>query len=321
MSTTIFSDSSEKNTQCNIRGYLDERFLVLDKIQKGGFSKVRLCVDTETNQRYALKIFNEDFSKTASNMDLLSHEINTQVQFNNENIAKLYSHSFSGKLRKTPACSPRSIKSIKYVILELGERGALFELLQTKHKFPINIARTFFKQIVNGLNSLHINNVAHRDLKLENFIVDKDFNLKLIDFGFCCDINNEKKEHIIHTKVLGTESYMSPEMIFERKYFADKSDIFSLGVVLFSMLFGQFPFIRAARYDSSYASFAFKREAGIKKFWEAVTKNCDIPQEAIDLMNKMFAANANERITLDNIMKSDFFKGETVSAEELNRFF
>jgi len=300
---------------------LDEKFLVLDKIQKGGFSKVRLCVDTETNKRYAIKIFNEDFSKTTSNMDLLSHEINTQTQFDNENIAKLYSHSFSGKLRKTPACSPNSVKSIKYVILELGERGALFEVLQNKHKFPINIARTFFKQMVNGLNSLHMSNVAHRDLKLENFIVDKDFNLKLIDFGFCCDIKNEKNEHITHTKFLGTESYMAPEMLFERKYFADKSDIFSLGVVLFCMIVGQFPFMKAARYDSTFASFAYKREAGIKKFWENITKNCEIPLEAIDLMNKMFAANANERITLDNVMKSDFFNGETVRAEELNSFF
>jgi len=175
--------------------------------------------------------------------------------------------------------------------------------------------------MVNGLLSLQKNNIAHRDLKLENFVIDKDFNLKLIDFGFCCEIKNAKNEHVVHTKILGTESYMAPEMLYERKYFADKYDVFSLGVVLFGMLVGHLPFMRAARYDSTYASFAFKRESGIKKFWENTSKSCEIPLDAIDLLNKMFTANPSDRITLENIVKSDFFNGEVENVEDLNKFF
>jgi len=309
--------SSESKDSSNIHGKLDDRYLILNKIEKGTFSKVRVCVDIETNQRYAIKIFDEEFSKNLKNMDILSQEINAHVKFDNENIAKLFTYSFSGKLKK----SDNKIKNIKYLILELGERGALMELLKSKKRFPVKICRYFFRQIVNGLIFLHKNNVAHRDLKLENFIINKDYNLKLIDFGFSCEINNVKNEHIAHTKILGSESYMAPEMLFERKYFADKSDIYSLGVVLFSMLAGHLPFMRAARYDSAYASFAFKREIGIKKFWENVAKSCEIPIDAIDLMNKMFCANPNERISLENIVKSDFYNGEVETVEDLYLFF
>jgi len=249
-------------------------------------------------------------------MDLLSQEINTHLKFDNENIAKLVTYGFSGKLKKS-----NKSKTIKYLILELGERGAMMELLQTQKRLPVKMARFFFRQIVNGLAVLHQNNIAHRDIKLENFILTKEYNLKLIDFGFSCEINNSNKEPILYTKILGSESYMSPEMLFERKYFADKSDIYSLGVVLFCMLVGQLPFMRAARYDSIYASFAFKREVGIKKFWENVNKMVELPNDAIDLMNKMFCANPNDRVSLDNIIKSEFYNGDTDKAEDLYLFF
>jgi len=308
----------------NVKGILDDRFVVMDKIEKGGFSKVKLCIDTETKQKYALKIFNDD---KPNNLELLSQEVDTQGKFEHENIVKLHSFNFSGKLRKLKKnvpeplmVSPRSPKEIKYVIVELGEKGALFEMLQNKGHFPAKISRTFFKQIVDGLHSLHHNNVAHRDIKLENFVVDKNYKLKMIDFGFCSEIHNSV-EHITYTKAIGTESYMAPEMLFERKYFADKADVFSIGILLFCMLIGHFPFARAVRYDSSYIHFAFKRENGIKKFWENVTKECDIPQDAIDLLNKLFTANPSERITLENVMKSEFFNGETESLEGLNKFF
>jgi len=251
-------------------------------------------------------------------MDLISQEINTHIKLvDSENIAKLVTYGFSGKLKK----GENKVKTIKYLIMELGERGALMELLQSRKRFPVKIARFFFKQIISGLAYIHKNNVAHRDLKLENFIIDKDYNLKFIDFGFSCEINNTKDEHVSHTKILGTESYMAPEMLYERKYFADKSDIYSLGVILFSMLVGNLPFMKAARYDSTYASFAFKREAGIKKFWENVNKTIELPFDAIDLMNKMFCANSNERVSLDGIIKSEFFNGETDNVEEVYKFF
>jgi len=313
----LFGAPIEVKEMCNIRGKLDERYLILNKLEKGSFSKVRVCIDTQTNQRYAIKIFNEEFAKNPKNMDMIAQEINTHVKFDNENIAKLVNYNFSGKLRKTD----NRTKVIKYLILELGDRGALFELLSSKKRFPVKIARHFFKQMMNGLVTLHKNNIGHRDIKLENFIVDKNFNVKLIDFGFCCEVKNAKNEHITHSKILGTESYMAPEMLYERKYFADKFDVFSIGVVLFGMIVGHLPFMKAARYDSSYCSFAFKREAGIKKFWENINKTCEIPTDAIDLLNKIFTANPNERITIDNIVKSEFYNGETESLEELNRFF
>lgn len=83
---------------------------------------------------------------------------------------------------------------------------------------------------------LHSKNVAHRDLKLENILVENDGKVKLIDFGF--SVCSDKKLRIF----CGTPSYMAPEIILRKDYFGPPTDIWSLGVLLYAMLCGKFPF-------------------------------------------------------------------------------
>ena len=92
-----------------------------------------------------------------------------------------------------------------------------------------------------GLSHCHLNGIAHRDLKPDNLLVDKDFNLKIADFGFATNIDPEK----YCTTKLGTPNYMSPEINYKLPYSGQAADIFAAGVVLFILITGGFPFMKA----------------------------------------------------------------------------
>ena len=85
---------------------------------------------------------------------------------------------------------------------------------------------------------LHSKNVSHRDIKLENIIIDKKGLIKLIDFGFCCCTSPETKLKVF----CGTPSYMCPEIVMKRDYYGPPTDIWATGILLYALLCGQFPF-------------------------------------------------------------------------------
>ena len=86
---------------------------------------------------------------------------------------------------------------------------------------------------------LHSRNVTHRDIKLENIIIDtKKNSIKLIDFGFCCCTSNDIKLKVF----CGTPSYMCPEIVMKKEYIGPPTDIWAAGILLYAMLCGQFPF-------------------------------------------------------------------------------
>jgi serine/threonine protein kinase len=99
-------------------------------------------------------------------------------------------------------------------------------------------AKSVIKQLLTILKYLHERNVTHRDIKLENIIIDKRNTIKLIDFGFCCCSSPDIKLKIF----CGTPSYMCPEIVCKKEYVGPPTDIWASGILLFAMLCGQFPF-------------------------------------------------------------------------------
>jgi serine/threonine protein kinase len=124
-----------------------------------------------------------------------------------------------GKLERIDKEANRTKQTdIIYCVLEYAPGGDLFDyIFAVGSGFPENIARFYFKQLFSALEFLHDNKVVHRDMKLENLLLDKDFNLKLADFGLSTSIESELDSGIMYTRV-GTERYMPPEMIEREMY-------------------------------------------------------------------------------------------------------
>lgn len=144
--------------------------------------------------------------------------------------------------------------------MEYCSNGDMFNIIKKTGRFCPQLTRYYFHQLLNGVEHIHSRGqVAHLDLKLENLLIDKDFTLKICDFGFAEDLSQPVK------KSKGTPGYKAPEIHqlenkhtspFERVGFAgDKADFFALGVILFIMEFGIPPFALATEDNSHYRLF------------------------------------------------------------------
>ncbi|QPG75568.1 hypothetical protein FOA43_002924 [Brettanomyces nanus] len=131
-----------------------------------------------------------------------------------------------------------------YLVLEYYPEGDLFDYLSKRGRIPIDEALKIFTQLVGAVYYMHRNGCCHRDLKLENILLDRKFNVKLSDFGFTREIplvaNGTGRAPL--TEICGTEAYMSPELIQKKSYSGIKTDIWALGVILYTMVAGEMPF-------------------------------------------------------------------------------
>lgn len=168
--------------------------------------------------------------------------------------------------------------------MSLAEKIDLIEFLQVGPSgFSENMARHLFKQILIGLNHIHSSGFAHRDMKLENILVDKNFRLKLTDFGFAVPIEGRDRSGFLKTK-LGTLSYRAPEIKeqSEKGYLGKNADIFSCGVILFLLIFRSFPFKEATKSDPVYKCIINKRSDLFWRWHEkllAKSLNVELPLE------------------------------------------
>lgn len=122
----------------------------------------------------------------------------------------------------------------------MGGHQSLYSYLKTKEgrKLDEDEARRVFMQIVEGTRYLHETNIAHRDLKLENILLDADQKIKVIDFGFSIGTQKDKTLNTF----CGTPSYMAPELVNKKDYHGSHVDIWALGILLYILLVGKFPF-------------------------------------------------------------------------------
>ena len=136
--------------------------------------------------------------------------------------------------------SGREIKNLVYILLEYITGGLLFDLCQTVGGMGEDAGRYFLSQMVDVLGYMQGKGVVHRDLKLENILVDDNMNLKVADFGFA----THKKINKL-SSYRGTMTYMAPEIKEGKVYDGKQIDMFSTGVILFIIVQGIFPFKEA----------------------------------------------------------------------------
>ena len=228
------------------RQKIDEsRFEIISEIGKGGFGKVKLCRDKTTNEVLAMKKLNYDLLINNAQLFHIKTEKDILTMSNNVWKANLdYSFINDGYL---------------YLIMDYYPGGDLLHYMNKKDTLTEDEARFYIAEIILAVDSLHKNNCIHRDIKPDNFFIDKNGHLKIGDFGLSilsnsisypytykwnkknCDGDSEKLKKLIGFSNVGSLLYVAPEVI-EKKSYGAEIDWWSVGIIFYEMLVGFPPF-------------------------------------------------------------------------------
>ena len=248
-----------------------------DTIGEGNFGKVKLGIFKPTGEEFAIKILNKKEYKQKKKKSILN-ENEIIKQFNHINVIYVY------QIIET--------EENFYIIMEYCSKGELFDYIVEHKKLSEDESSIFFYQLINGLEYIHSHNVCHRDLKPENLLLNKNKILKIIDFGLS---HISKKGSLLKTKC-GSPSYASPEIINKQFYDGFKSDIWCCGIILYAMLCGYLPF------EGDTNDILFKNILICKpEFPNFISENTK------KLIMKILTVNPDDRITIHNIKKNDFY--------------
>ena len=186
------------------------------------------------------------------------------------------------------------------ISMEYASGGELFERIVKAGRFSEDEARYFFQQLISGVEWCHREGVCHRDLKLENTLLDgrPAPRLKICDFGY-------SKSAIFDSQpksTVGTPAYIAPEVLSRKQYAGEIADVWSCGVTLYVMLVGAYPFEDAK--DPRNFRKTIQKIMGVDY---AFPKNLPLSRECFDLVSRIFVANPSKRISLGEIKRHPWF--------------
>ncbi|XP_064881312.1 serine/threonine-protein kinase MARK2 [Oncorhynchus nerka] len=195
-------------------------YRLLKTIGKGNFAKVKLARHVLTGKEVAVKIID----KTQLNSSSLQKVVRIMKLLNHPNIVKLFEVIETEKTL--------------YLVMEYASGGEVFDYLVAHGRMKEKEARAKFRQIVSAVQYCHQKCIVHRDLKAENLLLDSDMNIKIADFGF-------SNEFVMGSKLdtfCGSPPYAAPELFQGKKYDGPEVDVWSLGVILYTLVSGSLPF-------------------------------------------------------------------------------
>jgi len=234
------------------------------------------------------------------------------------NVVKLHKYKLNHPYKMGDGSTWNSLA----MVLEICENGELFDLVYHGEALDEKVARTFFRQIVNGLEALHNKNIAHRDIKPQNILMTKDFQCKLADIGSGARFRDSR---LMKTCRVGTRGFQAPELLCGKSY-SKKCDTFSLGVTLFVLMSKTMPCREEATVsDPLYVYMAAKK---YQDYWDKFKRGgIEFSPDLNKLLQGMLAYQPVERMnindtvrdgrTIPGIKSSAWYKGEVYSQEEL----
>lgn len=216
---------------------IDNKFQIKKLLGQGGSSKVFLAED-ELDRQFAIKILRKDKKysyERGSRMIQKEHWIMSKLSKHPNILNSVYSNP-DGIMKNS-----NKNENVMYNIIELAENGPVSSFIRVTGSIEEELVRFMFLQLSDAVRYIHNKRFAHLDLKLENILLDKYFNIKLADLGVAHQLTDNSNDWC-HRR--GTIHYMAPEVASLKKqenYDAQKADIYSLGVWLYILLIGEFP--------------------------------------------------------------------------------
>ena len=271
---------------------IDSKYIIVDKKGHGATANVYLVREPNQNQLFAAKVLKEPSKLFEKEINIL----NTLKKAENKNIVNIISSGEGLIIRKN---HPQ--QKSQYLVLEYASKGELFNYIYcAKCGLKEKYSKVIFAKILRGVQACHQAGICHRDLKMQNILVDDNFNPKICDFGFATQNNN----HL--TEFLGTRNYADPYILRNKPYDGFKADIFSLGVVLLTLTTCKIGFIEASKFDQYYRLIMTKN---YQKYWEAVSSQITgLSQELKNLFVKMVAFKPDDRPTIEQIFNSEWMR-------------
>ncbi|XP_076022154.1 MAP/microtubule affinity-regulating kinase 3a isoform X6 [Genypterus blacodes] len=198
-------------------------YRLLKTIGKGNFAKVKLARHILTGREVAIKIIDKT-QLNPNSLQKLFREVRIMKILNHPNIVKLF------EVIET--------ERTLYLIMEYASGGEVFDYLVAHGRMKEKEARAKFRQIVSAVQYCHQKHIVHRDLKAENLLLDADMNIKIADFGFSNEFTMGNKLDTF----CGSPPYAAPELFQGKKYDGPEVDVWSLGVILYTLVSGSLPF-------------------------------------------------------------------------------
>ncbi|XP_075353270.1 serine/threonine-protein kinase MARK1-like [Mycteria americana] len=203
-------------------------YLVGKMINKGSFAKVMEGLHIPTGEKVAIKVIDKRKAKQDSYvLKNMKREPRIHQMIKHPNVVRLF--------------ETLETDNSYYMVMELCLGGDLLDRICDKKRLAEREVRRYTRQILSAVEHLHCQGIVHRDLKIENFLLDENNNIKIVDFGLSNTAKFEGlSQELLHTQC-GSPAYAAPELLAHRKY-GPKVDVWSIGVSMFAMLTGTLPF-------------------------------------------------------------------------------
>jgi serine/threonine protein kinase/tetratricopeptide (TPR) repeat protein len=257
------------------------RYEIIEELGKGGMGKVYRVLDKKINEDVALKFIRFDIASDKKTLERFSNELKIARKIVHKNVGRMYHLSEEN--------------GTYYVTMEYVPGEDLRSMIRMSRQLATGTGIHIAKQVCDGLAEAHKMGIVHRDLKPGNIMIDKEGNARIMDFGIACSVQTKG---ITGTGIIiGTPDYMSPEQA-EVKDVDGRSDIYSLGVILYEMVTGRLPF-----EGETPLSIAMKHRAERPK--DPRELNAQVPQSLSRVILKCLEKEPAERYQTTDELKQE----------------
>lgn len=248
-----------------------------ENFASGCFGTILLARDPLLDREVVIKKIPKDGVSSTE----VTKEIEAGKILNHKNIAKFNEHFSNNEW--------------DFLVFERVFGYDLFNTIERRKFVPFSDieAKKIFIQILKAIKYCHSKEVVHRDIKLENILMDNNGKVTVIDFGLCDIV----KRGVHSQRFCGSIDYVAPEVLTKKSYDGYLADVFSLGVVLYTLLFAEFPFIANERVNAMKQ----RKEQPKILFAESKLKRWKINPLAKDLISKMLRTQPEHRLTLEEV--------------------